>query len=87
MKKIIVFLFFTFFLCSAQKKITIKGYFDEHLNGNIMLLRAYDDKYQDSQIKDSAEIKNGVYEIKNFEIIIRDYTRFSSLGESITGKK
>lgn len=68
MKKIIIFLFFTFSLCSAQKKITIKGYFDERLNGNIMFLRAYDDKYQDSQIKDSAEIKNGVYEIKNFEI-------------------
>ncbi len=68
MKKIIVFLFFTSFLCSAQKRITIKGYFDERLNGNIMLLRAYDDKYQDSQIKDSAEIKNGVYEIKSFEI-------------------
>ena len=68
MKKTIIFLFFTFFLFSAQKKITIKGNFDEPFNGGIMLYRVYDDKYQDSQIKDSADIKNGAYEIKNFEI-------------------
>jgi thiol-disulfide isomerase/thioredoxin len=67
-KKIIVFLIFAFCVCSAQKKITIKGNFDEPFNGGILLYRAYDGKYQDSQLKDSAEIKNGVYEINNFKI-------------------